>query len=82
MYSYDPVSVCCKKINFDIVDEKISNVQFIGGCNGNLKGIASLLQGLKVEDAIEKLKGITCGSRNTSCPDQFAAALEKLILKK
>ena len=66
-----------KKIRF-IVDDVIKFVEFFGGCNGNLKGIASLVAGMKVDDAIAKLKGIRCGFKSTSCPDQLAKALESM----
>lgn len=77
MYSYDAKGVCCKKINFDIIDGKVKDVKFTNGCDGNLKGLAALVEGLYVQDAIKKLKGITCGPRHTSCPDQLALALER-----
>ncbi|CDF57520.1 TIGR03905 family TSCPD domain-containing protein [Thermobrachium celere] len=79
MYSYKPISVCADEILFDIKDNKITNVEFVGGCPGNAIGIASLLEGMEVEEAIKRLKGIKCGSKNTSCPDQFAKALEEII---
>lgn len=60
-------------------DGTIENVEVLGGCNGNLKGIASLLQGMRVEDAIERMKGIRCGMRPTSCPDQLATALQEAL---
>lgn len=60
-------------------DHTIQEIEIVGGCNGNLKGIASLLRGMKAEDAIEKMKGIHCGPRPTSCPDQIALALEEAL---
>ncbi len=57
----------------------MKNVEYIGGCNGNLKGIAALVKGMKVEDVIEKLENIKCGMKNTSCPDQLAQALKQTI---
>lgn len=71
MYSYKTNGVCSSEINFDIANNKIANVLFIGGCNGNLQGLSKLLEGLEVEDAIKKLEGISCSGKDTSCPDQF-----------
>lgn len=76
--SYKPTGVCSKQINIEVDDNNIvQNVEYIGGCNGNLKGIGSLVKGMKVEEVIEKLKNIKCGYKNTSCPDQLAKALEE-----
>lgn len=80
MYIYSTNGVCSKEINFDVIDDKISNVRFLGGCNGNLQGLAKLLEGMEVDDAIQRLKGIDCGGRGTSCPDQFATALKNLVV--
>jgi len=80
MYSYEPTGVCSRKINFEIVDDKITEVVFIGGCPGNALGLSTLLIGMEVNDAIKKLKGINCGDKSTSCPDQLAIALEKLVV--
>ena len=76
---YLPQGVCSKEININTTDGFITSVTFIGGCNGNLKGISVLVEGMKIEDAISKLKGIQCGGRSTSCPDQLALALEGLL---
>lgn len=73
---YQPSGICAIGIDFDVVDGVVENVKFIGGCDGNHKGIAALVKGMKVEEAIERLSGITCGPRNTSCPDQLAQALK------
>ena len=74
---YRPTGVCSKEIQFDLDDQnRIHNVRFLGGCNGNLQGIASLVEGMEVEDAINRLSGIKCGAKATSCPDQFAKALQ------
>jgi len=81
MYSYEPKGVCSKKITFEVVDNKITEVVFTGGCPGNLFGIATLVKGMDVNTAIKKLKGISCGDKSTSCPDQFALALEELVIK-
>lgn len=78
-YTYKTFGTCSRKIDFD-VDENgcIRNVKFTGGCNGNLKGIGALVEGMKKEDVIEKLKGINCNGKGTSCPDQLAKALEEI----
>lgn len=75
---YQPKGVCSSSIDIEVEDGVIKFVEFFGGCNGNLKGIASLVTGMKVEDAIAKLKGIRCGFKSTSCPDQLAQALEQI----
>lgn len=77
MNSYKTKGVCSKNIDFDVVDGKVKNVNFLGGCNGNLQGIGSLVDGMDIDDVIEKLKGIQCGYKKTSCPDQLAQALEE-----
>lgn len=74
---YKTSGVCARAINFDIVDDKVANVSFQGGCNGNLKGIGTLVEGMNVDEAIAKLTGITCGPKSTSCPDQLALALKQ-----
>ena len=75
--TYTQSGVCSKQIDFDIEDGKIYNLSFQGGCNGNLKGIAALVEGQNVNVIKEKLKEIKCGPRNTSCPAQLAKALEE-----
>lgn len=75
---YQTKGVCSSSIDIEVENDTIKFVEFFGGCNGNLKGIASLVTGMKVEDAISKLKGIRCGFKNTSCPDQLAQALESI----
>ena len=82
MYTYETKGVCAREINFDVVDNKITKVSFLGGCNGNLGGISRLLEGLTVEEAISKLKGVDCKGKGTSCPDQFVNALEELVVNK
>ncbi len=82
MFNYDTKGVCAKNIEFEIEGDIVKSVKFNGGCNGNLKGIASLVEGLKVEDVIKKLKGLTCGNKDTSCPDQLAKALENKVINK
>lgn len=73
--SYTPQGVCSRLINIEVEDGIVQDVEFIGGCNGNLKGIGALVKGMKVEDVIERLENIKCGFKNTSCPDQLAKAL-------
>lgn len=74
-YTYVPRGVCSRLIELEIEDDIIKDCAFIGGCNGNLQGISKLVTGMEVEDAIEKLQGINCNGRGTSCPDQLANAL-------
>jgi len=74
--SYIPRGVCSEKIYYSIEDGKVKNVEFIKGCNGNLKGIARLIEGMEVNEVIGRLKGIDCNGKGTSCPDQLACALE------
>lgn len=76
-YSYQTNGTCSREILFEIEDGKVKNVQYIGGCNGNLKGIGSLVEGMDVDEVISRLEGTTCGAKNTSCPDQLARALKK-----
>ena len=76
-YEYKTKGTCSRMITFDILDNKLSNVQFFCGCNGNLKGIAALVEGMDVDAAIARLEGITCGFKATSCPDQLAQALKQ-----
>lgn len=75
--AYIPKGVCSKQINIEVEDGIVKSVEYIGGCNGNLKGIGSLVKGMKVEDVIERLENIKCGMKNTSCPDQLAQALKE-----
>ena len=77
-YEYTTKGTCSRSILFDIVDNKLTNVQYIGGCNGNLKGIASLVEGMDVDAVIARLEGISCGGKPTSCPDQLATALKQI----
>lgn len=78
---YKLEGVCSKEVKFTVVDGKVKNVEFVKGCSGNLKALGVLLEGMKVEDVIAKLKGITCGSNKTSCSDQLAKVLEKVKKK-
>jgi uncharacterized protein (TIGR03905 family) len=75
MYEFKTSGTCSQRILFDVVDGKVHNVQFIGGCNGNLKGIAALVEGMDVDTVIERVQGVTCGMKKSSCPDQLAQAL-------
>lgn len=75
-YSYTTSGTCSREIYFDVEDGKVRNVEFLGGCNGNLKGIAALVEGMDVDEAISRIEGITCGLKKTSCPDQLAQALK------
>lgn len=79
---YKTSGTCSSAINLEVEGDIIKSVSFIGGCNGNLQGISRLVEGMKVEDAISRLKGIRCGFKNTSCPDQLARALESLEAAK
>ncbi len=76
---YKTRGTCSQTIEFDLTDSKVRNVRFQGGCNGNLKGIGALVEGMDVHEVINKLEGIRCGMRNTSCPDQLAKALRTAI---
>ena len=75
---YQPKGVCSKAIDVEVEGSVIKSVKFTGGCNGNLKGIASLVTGMEIEDAISRLKGIRCGFKPTSCPYHLAHALEQI----
>ena len=76
MYSYKTSGTCSRAINIELDGNIIKEVQFVGGCNGNTKGISALVKGMDVNEAISRLEGITCGQRSTSCPDQLAQALK------
>jgi uncharacterized protein (TIGR03905 family) len=79
MYEYKTKGTCSTKIHFDITDKKVHGVSFENGCNGNLKSIATLVEGMEAEELIKKLKGIRCGARGTSCGDQLARAVEQRL---
>lgn len=74
---YQTHGVCSREINFDIVDNKLVNVSFKGGCNGNLQGISKLVEGMDIDEVIKRVEGIHCGARSTSCPDQLSKALRQ-----
>lgn len=76
MYQYNTQGVCSRSIYFDIENGKLKNVSFLGGCNGNLKGIGALVEGMDIDEVITRLEGTTCGAKKTSCPDQLAQALK------
>lgn len=76
---YVTKGTCAREISFDVVDGKVHQVQFLGGCGGNTQGVAALIEGMPVEEAIQRLKGIKCGPKQTSCPDQLAQALEQYL---
>jgi uncharacterized protein (TIGR03905 family) len=76
---YITKGVCARKINFEIIDGKVHNVSFMGGCNGNLKAISKLVEGMDATKVIEILKGNTCGAKNTSCADQLCLAIEEAL---
>ena len=74
-FNYKTKGTCSREIAFEIEDGKVKNVQFFGGCNGNLKGIGALVEGMDIDEVISRVEGIRCGSKVTSCPDQLAQAL-------
>ena len=76
---YNTKGICAVRIEFEVEDGVIKNISFLGGCDGNHKGIAALAEGMTPADAAKCLRGITCGRRTTSCPDQLAAALEAFM---
>ncbi len=69
--------VCSRSIEFDVIDDKVTNVHFEGGCSGNSQGVAALVEGMNVDEAIHRMEGIRCGFKSTSCPDQLAKALKQ-----
>ncbi len=74
-FEYTPRGVCSRKIYIELEDDKVVDVKFVGGCNGNLQGIGALVKGMTVDEVIDRLEGINCGMKGTSCPDQLAKAL-------
>ena len=79
MTTYKTHGTCSRAIEYDVQDGIVTECRFVGGCMGNTQGVAALVKGMKVEDAIARLKGIQCGFRGTSCPDQLACALEESL---
>lgn len=82
MYSFTPTGVCSQKIIFSVDNGIVKDVVFYGGCSGNLQGISRLIQGMNVDEVITRLRGIKCGSKSTSCPDQLAIALEEVAKRQ
>ena len=78
-YTYQPRGVCSRKMTLDVEDGVIRDVRIEGGCSGNLQGISKLVVGMRAEDAIARMRGIRCGVKSTSCPDQLALALEQAL---
>ncbi len=76
---FKPHGVCSQMIHVDVEGNIVKNVEFVGGCSGNTQGVARLVKGMDVHEAISRLEGITCGFKNTSCPDQLAKALKLAI---
>lgn len=85
MYEYKTRGVCSQKINFDVVEKDgkqvVTGVKYTGGCSGNTQGVARLVEGMEVHEAISRMEGIRCGYKATSCPDQLAQALKEVIEK-
>ena len=79
---YTTRGVCSRSIEFDVVDNKVTSVKFDGGCSGNTQGVAALVEGMDVNEAIKRMEGIKCGFKPTSCPDQLATALKQYIANK
>ena len=77
--NYTTHGVCSRAISFEVKDNKVTNVHFVGGCSGNTQGVAALAQGMKVQEYLNRCKGIHCGARPTSCPDQLAQALKTVL---
>ena len=81
-YLYNPKGVCSRQMIIDVENNIIKNVKIIGGCAGNTQGVARLVQGMNIDEAIKRLKGILCGDKGTSCPDQLTKALEERTNRK
>jgi len=79
MYEYHTSGTCSKKINFELKDGRVYSISFEGGCNGNLKALSILLEGMEADEIIKKLKGLRCGKREASCADQLVTAIVKTI---
>lgn len=76
-FEYKTKGTCSQRIFFEIEDGKVRNVEFLGGCNGNLQGIGKLVEGMEIDEVIHRIDDIRCGGKPTSCPDQLATALKK-----
>ena len=81
-YTYATSGTCSRQIDFELDGNMIKSVVFTGGCHGTLQGISKLVEGMNAEEAIKRLRGICCGSKTTSCPDQLAIALEEALKKQ
>ncbi len=81
-YTYIPRGTCSRKIEFELENGVIQNMRFSGGCSGNTAGLSQLVEGMNATDVIARLKGVRCGMRPTSCPDQMAQALEAALAKE
>ena len=81
-YSYTTKGTCSRRIDLELDGDIVRSVEFIGGCNGNTKGIASLVKGMKAEEVIARCEGIRCGMKSTSCPDQLSCALKEALAQK
>lgn len=82
VYTYHPQGVCSREMKIYYENGIIQDFEVVGGCNGNLKGVGALVKGMKLEDVKERLQGIRCGFRNTSCPDQLSKAIDEILSKK
>ncbi len=82
MNYYKPRNVCSREIHFDVENNIITHVEFVGGCSGNTQGVSRLIEGMDIDEAIRRLDGIHCGPRPTSCPDQLARALKEYKAKQ
>lgn len=80
-FEYMTKGVCSSKIEFDLDENTVRNVTFFRGCNGNTQGVSRLVEGMDAKEAVKRLKGIDCGGRGTSCPDQLARAIEEALNK-
>lgn len=78
-HTYKTSGVCARSLSFDIEDGIVKNVKFVGGCSGNTQGVAKLAEGMKAEELVERLSGIRCGFKSTSCPDQLAKAIKATL---
>jgi len=78
-FEYTPRGVCSRKFTIEVENGRIGDIAIVGGCSGNLQGLAALLKGMQVEDAIARMEGIRCGFKSTSCPDQMAQALKTVL---
>lgn len=82
VYTYRPQGVCSREMKIYYENGIVQDFEVVGGCNGNLKGVGALVKGMKLEDVKNRLQGIRCGFRNTSCPDQLSKAIDEILSKK